>query len=216
MSDELPRSPDEVRDTFERIASDFDRTRTTPWPAVTRFVDSLGPVDIAVDLGCGNGRHLPLLTATSETVIGVDVSRAMLRTARRRAEAGIVDLLEATAPTLPIRDATVDAVLYIATMHHLPSPAARTASLDELARILRPEGTALVSVWAVTHERFDAETGFDTVVDWTLPDGTTAPRFYHIYDEAEFEGDLAAARVRVVDRWEESGNLYARVAPLGE
>ena len=109
-----------------------------------------------------------------------------------------------------------DQAVYVATLHHLPSRERRRESLDELARVLSPEGEALVSAWSTAHDRFDAdaeaETGFDTEIDWTLPGGETVARFYHIYAPAEFEADLAASDCRVIEFEVSSGNCYARIS----
>jgi SAM-dependent methyltransferase len=110
----------------------------------------------------------------------------------------------------------VDLAVYVATLHHLRPRAARVASLDELARVLAPGGRALVSAWSTVHDRFDAEAGFDTEVDWTLPGGETVPRYYHIYDPDQFTADLATSDCRVVESFVSSGNCYAVVGPAGE
>jgi len=68
-----------------------------------------------------------------------------------------------------------------------------------------------VSAWSTAHDRFDAEDGFDTTVDWTLPGGETVPRFYHIYAPAEFEADVADSDLEPVDFEVSSGNCYATV-----
>ena len=110
---------------------------------------------------------------------------------------------------------SVDLALYVATLHHLPDRETRVRSLDELSRVLAADGRAFVSAWSTAHDRFDApadaETGFDTTVDWTLPGGETVPRFYHIYAQAEFEADLEAAGVRIEESFVSSGNCYAVV-----
>jgi len=70
-----------------------------------------------------------------------------------------------------------------------------------------------VSAWSTAHDRFDREAGFDTTVDWTLPDGEVVPRYYHIYSSAEFERDLAESDLDPVEVDISSGNCYAVVAP---
>ncbi len=83
--------------------------------------------------------------------------------------------------------------------------------MDELARILTSDGVAIISAWSVSHNRFDAEVGFDTTIDWTLPDGEVVPRFYHIYDLEEFRADLNASQLAINSTYEASGNCYAQV-----
>ncbi len=205
----------DVRETYDRIATHFSATREYAWPEVETFVADAPRGAVGLDVGCGNCRHAALLAERVERVVGVDASRGVLGTGRERArERGFsVSLLQADAAALPLATGVVDLAVYVATLHHLPGRESRVASLDELARVLAPGGRALVSVWSTTHDRFDAETGFDTTVAWTLPDGETVDRFYHIYDPAEFAADLEASALAVADRWLSSGNCYAVVEP---
>ena len=212
MADE-PRSLAQVRAAYDRIGSHFAKTRANPWPEVEAFLaDRTGRVGL--DVGCGNGRHTAVLAERVETAVGLDVSRALLAAARERVRG--VELLQGEASALPLASNSVSLALYVATLHHLPDRATRRASLDELARVLTPDGRALVSAWSTAHDRFDAsredEAGFDTTVDWTLPDGETVPRFYHIYAPAEFERDIAASALAVESVVVSSGNCYATVS----
>ncbi len=232
------RAPTAVRRTYDRIADHFARTRRHPWPEVESFLagDTVGgksqgdkddrrerdqydgpdlATGLGLDLGCANGRHIGPLLDRVDRVVGVDVSRALLEVATDRVRSeGIADhtrLVQATATRLPLQAGSVDRAVYVATLHHLPNRERRVASLDELARVLATEGRALVSVWSTDHDRFDRETGFDTTVDWTLPGGERVPRFYHVYDPAEFDRDLAASRLSVERSVVSSGNCYAVV-----
>ncbi len=205
-----------VRDTYDRIATHFASTREYAWPEVEAFVEASvdGTEDVGLDLGCGNCRHAELLAAGGcDDVVGVDVSRGLLETGRERAiERGFdAHLCQADAATLPLANATVDVAVYVATLHHLPTASARQASLDELARVLKPGGRALVSAWSTAHDRFEETDGFDTTVEWTLPGGDTVDRFYHIYSPEEFESEVEASALTIID-WElSSGNCYATV-----
>lgn len=203
-----------VRATYERIAAHFSTTREYPWPEVESFCAGR-EAPLALDVGCGNGRHTELLADHADRVVGLDASRRLVSLARDRAPDA--ELLVGDASSLPMGDDTVALAVYVATLHHLPSRRLRRRSLDELARVLDDGGRALVSAWSTAHDRFDdapdAETGFDTELDWTLPDGETVPRYYHIYAPAEFDADLAAGDLAVVDSFVSSGNCYAVVAP---
>ncbi|MFC7250534.1 class I SAM-dependent methyltransferase [Halomicroarcula sp. GCM10025324] len=208
-----------VRETYETIGEHFSKTREYAWPEVEAFVGTDRDVHTALDVGCGNGRHAVLLADVAARVIGIDASRALLTAARERV-GHRADLVQGDASRLPLATDSVDLAVYVATLHHLPTERDRAASLDELARVLAPEGRALVSVWSTAHDRFDvdedAPVGFDTTVDWTLPDGETVPRFYHIYAPAEFRTVLAESELWVVDFELSSGNCYAVVEPEGK
>lgn len=201
-----------VRGAYDRIATHFAKTREHPWPEVEGFVDGREG-RLGLDLGCANGRHAELLASRTDRVVGVDASRALLSEARDRSRTRgfTMDLLQGDVATLPLRSNHVDLAVYVATIHHLRDRATRIASLDELARMLAPGGRALVSAWSTAHDRFDHDEGFDTTVDWTLPDGKTVPRFYHIYAPAEFERDIEASDLASESCEISSGNCYAVV-----
>jgi len=208
------REPARVREVYEDIASHFSKTRAYPWPEVEEFLDEHEQENLALDVGCGNGRHSELLADVSQRVLAIDVSRGLLLEARERVgDDDRLNLLQSDAASLPLSAESVDVAVYVATLHHLPDRETRIESLRELGRVLAPEGRALVSAWSLTHDRFDgdpgAETGFDTTLDWTLPGGETVPRFYHIYAPAEFDADLRAAGLGIEEAFVSSGNCYA-------
>lgn len=218
MTDRGGSPPDSTspRETYDRIAAHFSKTRAYPWPEVTAFLEGR-TAGTAVDIGCGNGRHVEPLVPRVDSVVGLDASRGLLEEARdRAAERDYSDsmrLVHGDAQRLPLRDDSVGLAVYVATLHHLQTRASRQQSLSEVARILSGDGIALVSAWSTTHERFDQQRGFDTTVDWTLPGGKQVPRFYHIYDPAEFQADIAASDLRLLEFETSSGNCYATVTP---
>jgi tRNA (uracil-5-)-methyltransferase TRM9 len=205
---------DAVRRTYDRIAEHFASTRRHPWPEVEAFLEGRGGT-VGLDLGCANGRHLEPLAERTDRAAGTDLSRSLLRTAAERArERGYADritLFQADAAATPLAAAAVDVAVYVATLHHLPTREARVGSLDELARVLAPDGAAVVSAWSVAADRFDRDVAHDATVEWTLPGGETVPRFYHVYDREEFEADLARSALAVERTFQSSGNCYAVV-----
>ena len=220
---ERHRETTQVREVYDAIATHFSKTRKHAWPEVQTFLEGCSAGGRGLDIGCGNGRHMAVLREKADSVVGVDLSHNLLVEASDRSERDgwCGDLVQADAAALPIASSAVDIAVYVATLHHLPGRAERRQSLDELARVLRAGGRALVSAWSTAHDRFDATAdqaeGFDTIVDWTLPGGETVPRFYHIYAPAEFDADLAASDLTVLDSYVSSGNCYAEVsAPAGD
>ena len=203
-----------VRATYDRIADHFARTRASPWPEIEAFLEGRSGV-VGLDVGCGNGRHLDLLAERCDRALGLDLSPAMLETARgRAAERGhTFGLVRADAGSPPVATGSVDLAVYVAVLPHLTTRERRLESLDELARVLVSGGRALVSAWSTEHDRFDADEGFDATVLWTLPGGETVDRFYHIYDPGEFRADVADSALDLVEFEVSSGNCYAVVSP---
>jgi ubiquinone/menaquinone biosynthesis C-methylase UbiE len=111
--------------------------------AIVRSALAARPGERVLDVGCGPGFYCAELledVGPSGTVVGVDGSAAMLGLAAARCGAG-VDLHEADATSLPVDDASFDAVLSVQVQEYVPDI---TAALAELHRALRPGGRALV------------------------------------------------------------------------
>ncbi|MES3517329.1 MAG: class I SAM-dependent methyltransferase [Natronomonas sp.] len=199
----------DVRDTYDRIADHFSSTRHHAWPETEEFC-ATHDGDRGIDIGCGNGRHTEVLCECVDHAVGLDVSPRLLDIAADRVPAA--GFVTGDAARLPFAANQFDIAIYVATLHHLPTQAMRRQSLAELSRVLTEDGVALISAWSTDADRFDAGTGFDTFVDWTLPDGETVDRFYHIYDQTEFETDLRS-QLEIRRSWLSSGNCYGVVAP---
>jgi SAM-dependent methyltransferase len=110
-----------------------------PPEPLRRFVHSLGHVERALDLGCGDGRLTRELDA-AELTAG-DVSPVALARAARRLPGARVAELEPDAP-LPFEDGSFDLVLCAETIEHVRDV---QLFLSEIRRVLRPGGTLALS-----------------------------------------------------------------------
>jgi malonyl-CoA O-methyltransferase len=107
-----------------------------------RAMQALMPIltnKVVLDLACGTGRYGKLAhTQNAKRVIGLDNSHAMLRSAQIEIES----VAEATTEHLPLPSNSVDVVLCGLALGHLPS---LNNSIQEIGRILKPKGIALIS-----------------------------------------------------------------------
>ena len=102
-------------------------------------IAALGDVNgrVVGDIGCGSGRYLDTLRDAGARVVGIDLSVGML--------AGIPDppaLVVADAQSLPLAGASLDVMMMMHMLYHVPEPARAVA---EAARTLRRGGTLLVA-----------------------------------------------------------------------
>jgi SAM-dependent methyltransferase len=101
-----------------------------------------------LDAGCGPGTYVPAL-AGAGLVAGADLSFGMLEEARRR-NGSAVRAVQADVQHLPLADHAFDAVLAMHMLYHVPD---RAEAIDELARVVRPQGVVLVVTNALDHQR---------------------------------------------------------------
>lgn len=95
-----------------------------------------------LDVGMGAGRLCAALEPRGWDVYGVDSSEAMVALARKRLPRVAARLLRARAEGLPFADEAFDAVTALGSLEYTEDAA---AAVRELARVLRPGGTAVVS-----------------------------------------------------------------------
>jgi ubiquinone/menaquinone biosynthesis C-methylase UbiE len=95
-----------------------------------------------LDVGCGSGFHLPRFAERASRVVGVEPHEPLLALARARV-AGLANaqVLAGTAQSLPLPDASVDVAH--ARWAYFFGPGCEPG-LAELARVVRPGGTAFV------------------------------------------------------------------------
>ena len=105
-----------------------------PPRALAEFVASLGPVERALDLGCGDGRLSASLRAGELTL--ADVSAVALARAEARLPQARTVELEPDAP-LPFADSSFDLVVCAETIEHVRDV---QLLLSEVRRVLRPGG----------------------------------------------------------------------------
>jgi tRNA (uracil-5-)-methyltransferase TRM9 len=191
-----------AEETWDAIADSFDLTRQRPWKFCLDFICSLKNTDVVVDVGCGNGRHLLPCAERCSQVVGVDISRKLLRIIQKKLVSksiAHVSLIHADAVQLPLADSSVDAVLCIASLHNIQGKEHRQCALQEIGRVLRPQGTALISVWSRWQDRyykhflkqfFVRYREFGDIDVFWRQQNLNVPRFYHLYSKGEFIQEL--------------------------
>jgi 2-polyprenyl-3-methyl-5-hydroxy-6-metoxy-1,4-benzoquinol methylase len=98
------------------------------------------PCEAFLDAGCGDGRYLAALAAElPQRRAGVDLSERILETARERVPA---DFRQGNLEAIPFADGEFDVVLCSQVIEHVLDA---DAAVDELARVLRPNGTLIIS-----------------------------------------------------------------------
>lgn len=159
-----------------------------PPPAhLSRFVERLGHVESALDLGCGDGRLSAAIDATRLTL--ADVSGVALERAARRLPDATPVPLEPDAP-LPFADNAFDLVLCVETLEHVRDV---QLLLSEARRVLVPGGR--LAVTTPVHSRL---TGLDIAIrgfERRFPPLSPHLRFFtrrslaRLLDEMGFDGD---------------------------
>jgi ubiquinone/menaquinone biosynthesis C-methylase UbiE len=101
---------------------------------------------LALDLGCGKGAYLSELLSHFQVVVGVDVLFENLELSRRNLngnDSQSISLMQASAENLCLQKESVDTVLLIEVLDHVPSV---PNCIREVARVLKRGGLCYVCV----------------------------------------------------------------------
>ena len=207
--------PEEVRAYADQVPQGL-----TPEEAALlgRFLTK--PCRVA-NLGCGAGREALALWRQGYDMIGLDISRPMLRAARQfAAEQGAqFPLVWMPNPLrLPLSDASVDCVIALAQLlSHIPGHKTRIALLSEMQRVLVPEGLLIASITdrdaaadLYGDDEYDDHefssmaraAGWEEGDLWVWEPSAArldTPLFFHLHTRREIEDEFEAAGMELVE-----------------
>ncbi|TQS33897.1 hypothetical protein Golomagni_05744 [Golovinomyces magnicellulatus] len=202
-----------VHAVYNAIAPHFSATRHKPWPFVCTFLEGRPAGSIGLDVGCGNGKYLPVNPTLH--ILGSDRSDELVKLAHveRKGEVAVADGLDLPYPT-----GRFDFVICIAVIHHFSTRQRRQQAIATLLEHLRlsDDAQVLVYVWALeqasSRRGWDQGSSQDTLVPWVMrakgkPD-ETFQRYYHLYKEGELEEDVRAVGGKVVQAGYERDNWW--------
>lgn len=139
-----PEFYEEIDRRFFASAERYLPSRQRPFDALIPF-DTLPSLDV-LEIGVGNGSHAALLARHAKSFNGIDLTDYAVRsTTERLRHAGLsgrVQQMDAERMTFP--DASFDFIWTWGVIHHSSNT---RAILEQMRRVLRPGGKAMVMVY---------------------------------------------------------------------
>ena len=97
----------------------------------------------AADVGGGFGRLCLLLREYADHVTLAEPSKTQLEAAEQVLAGTDIEKVQTQADDLAFEDGSLDLLTMVRVMHHIPEP---TTEFREIARVLKPGGTAIIEV----------------------------------------------------------------------
>ena len=198
---------DNLRETFNQIAPGWYNYRH--WTIFRKELDELAKVwgqGKLLNLGCGHGADF-LPFAKNFELYGIDFSDEMIRLARKYARKFDfpVNLTVADIGYLPYNNEAFDYIIALATYHHLQREQQLTA-FEELKRVMKPGGSAFITVWNRWQPRFWFK-GKEIRVPWrTQPE--ILYRYYYLFTYRELTKLASKAGFEIVKVFPESAYKF--------
>jgi ubiquinone/menaquinone biosynthesis C-methylase UbiE len=140
-----------IREYYSKRSKDYDRQKSRTWKSSQGFgnevFDELLTAlkglrnRLLLEVGVGSGRNaLPLLEKVKPQLIGLDLSKEMLKHAKTKMSSfkDCLDLILADGEHLPFVNHAFDALICMSTMHYFASPA---RVLQRFGNALKENGT---------------------------------------------------------------------------
>lgn len=175
------------------------------------FVEKYPAGGRLLDIGCATGRLCFALARLGYIVTGIDVAEKQIEQALRIAEKKRINVVfqQYEMPTLPLSDASFAAAFMGNVYCYVPHRASRIAFLEEISRVLDPNGEVLMSqtvldsvlenyeeIYNANHRKF----AFDYE---TLEEGDGfalgAPQYLHFFFAEDLIAELEASPFKVVN-----------------
>ena len=194
-----------VTNVYNKIAHHFKKTRTYSWDWITEFVTSIPRNGLIYDIGCGSGRNMKY---DGYNFIGVDSSSEFVDMCIANKQ----NAVKASMTCLPFENKTADAIICIASFHHLSNKERRLQALYEMKRVVKDGCKILLSVWSKEQPKKTRrvfENYGDVLVPWTTHNGSKINRYYYIFEMEEIYKLFEIAGLRVVShKWEVGNEVF--------
>lgn len=198
-----------VVNSYNNIAQHFNQTRINHWESVKNFVNSLPTSSKLLDAGCGNGKNMEIRSDLDIT--GCDSCENLVKICHEKN----LNVILADIRKIPFNDNTFDNIICIAVLHHLATFEDRLNSLNEMIRLLKPNGQLLFQVWAIEQKlnknKFikineDDPDNTDYFVTWKNNNEITK-RYYHLFSEKELDHLVSKIdNIKIINKLFEKNN----------
>ena len=159
---------------YNRIAALWSTKRWRSPSDMMELRMILKPGDKVLDLGCGNGIFYEAIKDLGIDYTGADTSEELIKICE--AKYPTVNFVLVDSFSTPFADGTFDKIFCLSVIHHIPTEELRRKFLDEARRVIKMNGTLVLSAWNIENSK---------MLDWWEENKEKFPEF----GELE-EGDL--------------------------
>jgi len=177
------------REVWNTLAPEWRRLRSRPNEDAVEFLSDKN--GIILDVGCGTGRNL----VKDKKYVAFDFAEKQTEFAKKKAtKEGIEAFFSvASAADIPFKDNSFDAVLVSNTLHTMRD---REKCLKEIARVMKPNALAFISVWNKRQPRFFLKPK-ESMIPWKVGNASVM-RYYYFFTRNELRKTIERSGLRVV------------------
>lgn len=191
---------------WDTIAKEWNNYRNKKPQEITEFLhNKKGTI---IDIGCGSGRNIQ--EQKELTWHALDFSKEMIHLTKKNHPQTTTK--QAQAWNTGYKDETFDYAILYAVLHCIETQTKRKKTLQELYRILKPKGQAIISTWNKQSPRLQNKTK-ECKIPWTTKK-ETVQRYTYIYEKKELEEEIKQTGFKILTSKENENITLTVQKPL--
>ncbi len=196
-----------TRDGYDTIAADWHSTRLTFWAElIDKIKVHVTPDTKVLDVGCGNGRILKVLSDYNLEYTGVDVSVELIKLAQRDFPDFEFHTVDTKLEYLKdiVTEESFDQVISIAVLHHIP-PMYVHDWLKNIYKTLKPNTISIFTTWNLLKSTYTLDENNDVVIGFMHHKDVRYVHYYNYTEIREVFEKVGFEIVEISDVSRESG-----------
>ncbi|MBU1165148.1 class I SAM-dependent methyltransferase [Patescibacteria group bacterium] len=200
-----------ITQILNKVKADYTaiaRVRQKIWSEEKSLIKYIKNNDTVLDLGCGQGRIVPLLKNKKINYVGLDNCTSLIKNAQ-----GLYPnykFINQDITKLDLPKKSFDKILVIAILHHIPSKSLRLKILKNIKKLLKEGGMLLMTNWNLDdyqhkQKATELEKG-DYYIPWRIKKEKVM-RYYHNFGKKELDDLIKEAGLTIVKSQKNKRNL---------
>jgi len=222
---------EKTKKDYNFLAENYDRTRSFISEDIKKLAELVQAKEKILDSGCANGRLYEILKEKKIDYYGIDISENLIKIAQNKYPEAKFQV--ANALNLPFQDNFFDKVFSISVLHNIPSKEFKIQYLQEIKRVLKPNGFLILRVWDFWKRREGWQIFlkytllkligkskldfFDIFLPWKNSNGNIlVQRYFHCFKKKGIEKLIKEVGFKIKESWREGKDPRTNIYVVAE
>lgn len=222
---------EKTKKDYNFLAENYDRTRSFISEDIKKLAELVQAKEKILDSGCANGRLYEILKEKKIDYYGIDISENLIKIAQNKYPEAKFQV--ANALNLPFQDNFFDKVFSISVLHNIPSKEFKIQYLQEIKRVLKPNGFLILRVWDFWKRREGWQIFlkytllkligkskldfFDIFLPWKNSNGNIlVQRYFHCFKKKGIEKLIKEVGFKIKKSWREGKDPRTNIYVVAE
>ncbi|RMF93765.1 MAG: class I SAM-dependent methyltransferase, partial [Candidatus Schekmanbacteria bacterium] len=189
----MKNSPKDKNKIWNETFSTGAYSLNTPDKLVMEYTKKLQSGENALDIGCGLGRHIPILSQKWRKTYALDISEKAIENAKKYIKNSMVLVSKGNMLYLPFKDNTFNFILAWRVIH-IGTISECRKTISEIYRVLKPGGRLFASIRSINNTLYHLGMKNGEKVEegsFILKEKGVENAIYHFFAKDEIEREFS-------------------------